>query len=334
MSFQLTIRRAGSEDSGTSEYVYEYDKAEVLIGRDEAVDVRLPHPTISLVHLRLLRKKGKLLAIDLGSTNGAYLDGVRLCPEAEYELSSRSVLSLGPFEISLGVAQAARPPRGPTAPEDTARYARQMVLEMLGAMGALQAPSFEVKTGPQRGQKLALDLSAPVRVGRGEDCALRLEDADASRHHLEVWREGDAVLVRDLGSKNGLVVNGGRHASATPRRLRDSDELQVGRTVLRFADPTEQYLRNLADAPAVPSPAKQPRAAVESGAGPAAEPASPSTAASALAPAEAASAPGAMPAAPAAGELPPGKDASALVVAVVAGTVLIGAALGLIYWLI
>lgn len=78
----------------------------------------------------------------------------------------------------------------------------------------------------------AYELTTPVTVlGRGTDCDLRLVDPGVSRHHVELRVEGDEVLLVDLGSTNGTVVNG-RPARRTS--LRDGARIQIGHTMLVF----------------------------------------------------------------------------------------------------
>jgi hypothetical protein len=82
-------------------------------------------------------------------------------------------------------------------------------------------------------RELVLSPSA-VRwiVGRGKTADLVLDDEDVSREHFEVLRQPDgALMVFDLGSKNGLVVNG---RETNEHRLASGDELRAGTTVLRF----------------------------------------------------------------------------------------------------
>jgi pSer/pThr/pTyr-binding forkhead associated (FHA) protein len=76
--------------------------------------------------------------------------------------------------------------------------------------------------------------SARWVVGRALGADLVLYDPDASREHFEVVRSmrGD-YLAQDLGSKNGLFVNGvrGRGYALSP-----GDELRAGATLLRFEE--------------------------------------------------------------------------------------------------
>jgi sigma-B regulation protein RsbU (phosphoserine phosphatase) len=70
-----------------------------------------------------------------------------------------------------------------------------------------------------------------LTVGRGEHCSLVIRDSAASRQHLEIRDTGEGFLCRDLGSRNGTLVNGVRADSV---ELRDGDRIRVGETELRF----------------------------------------------------------------------------------------------------
>ncbi len=72
-------------------------------------------------------------------------------------------------------------------------------------------------------------------LGRGDEATLRLFDETASRRHAEVRREGDGVVVEDLGSANGTRVNGAR---VTRALLADGDEIAIGDVRLRLLSPT------------------------------------------------------------------------------------------------
>lgn len=49
-----------------------------------------------------------------------------------------------------------------------------------------------------------------MRIGRDEDCGLRLRHPSVSRVHAELRGEGGSWRLRDLGSKNGTHVDGSR----------------------------------------------------------------------------------------------------------------------------
>jgi DNA-binding NtrC family response regulator len=51
-------------------------------------------------------------------------------------------------------------------------------------------------------------------IGRDEDCAVRLAGNDVSRRHASLRRNGAELVISDLGSRNGVRVNGRLVASA------------------------------------------------------------------------------------------------------------------------
>ncbi len=72
-------------------------------------------------------------------------------------------------------------------------------------------------------------------VGRDDDCHVSLPGNSLSRHHADIVRDGPLHLVRDLGSLNGVAVNGKRvsHAPLSP-----GDVLRLGSWLgLVLADP-------------------------------------------------------------------------------------------------
>lgn len=52
---------------------------------------------------------------------------------------------------------------------------------------------------------------AKLLVGRRESCDICLRFANVSAHHCEITLEEGYFYVRDLGSRNGVKVNGVRH---------------------------------------------------------------------------------------------------------------------------
>lgn len=67
-------------------------------------------------------------------------------------------------------------------------------------------------------------------IGRGEDCDLRLNAGRISRRHVEIYRQGPLVALRDLNSTNGAWVDGKRTRHSAVRHgtlLRVGDWLGV-----------------------------------------------------------------------------------------------------------
>lgn len=88
-----------------------------------------------------------------------------------------------------------------------------------------------IHAGPQAGIEFSLDRPV-VRIGRGSMNEIVIQDNQSSRQHAEISREGDQLVVRDLGSTNGTFVNGERITG--PRTLRPGDQLRIGETTFGF----------------------------------------------------------------------------------------------------
>ena len=70
-----------------------------------------------------------------------------------------------------------------------------------------------------------------VVLGRSRECDITLEDPNVSRRHAEVRLENGAWWIVDLGSTNGIEVNGERVKRA---QLDNKDRIVLGRTELAF----------------------------------------------------------------------------------------------------
>jgi pSer/pThr/pTyr-binding forkhead associated (FHA) protein len=229
----LRVRRVGGEH-----FEIPIDREVTLIGRGAACDVLLPDDAVSSVHARLEQRKGELWLLDQGSTNGTRLGDDRLGAEA-VRWPADALVRIGAFELAIVEARA--PVEGDQGTR-TLTLAMRLLKEAMGEGGLTR---LVVESGPDAGKLLPLrDPGDVVVLGRGEDLPHALADADVSRHHAEVRRDWSGALARDLGSKNGTRRNGGPLVEET--RLADGDTLELGKTTLRFHDPTRRYLDELA----------------------------------------------------------------------------------------
>ncbi|MDQ7780629.1 MAG: sigma-54-dependent Fis family transcriptional regulator, partial [Planctomycetota bacterium] len=94
---------------------------------------------------------------------------------------------------------------------------------------------FKIMKGPNVGT--AYELDGELFIGRDAGNDIVVADHTASRHHVKVSVVNGQVFVKDLGSNNGIFVNG---AKMTEHVLRETDQLLVGKTlfVLESGEPT------------------------------------------------------------------------------------------------
>ena len=95
-----------------------------------------------------------------------------------------------------------------------ARPAHRAVVHVLGG-----------DTPPQR-------LADETIVGRLPECDLTLDEPSVSRRHAKIARDADDWRITDLGSTNGVKVNGERVATAD---LQHGDRIELGSARLAFS---------------------------------------------------------------------------------------------------
>ena len=93
-------------------------------------------------------------------------------------------------------------------------------------------PYLLVLSGPQLGEILALEPGRELVVGRDPACDFPVRDTGVSRRHASVTVTAEGLRVRDLGSTNGVFVEGLRVGDCT---VAEGQRLQMGmHTALKY----------------------------------------------------------------------------------------------------
>lgn len=88
-----------------------------------------------------------------------------------------------------------------------------------------------VENGPQHGLTYVLGPGNTI-AGRGGDCAIFLADVTVSREHVRFSVDANGLSMTDLGSTNGVYVNGERKDAGA---LTEDDDLMIGKFHLRVS---------------------------------------------------------------------------------------------------
>ncbi len=121
------------------------------IGQGPHAGLRLDHPTVSAHHCRVYREGGRLLLSDRQSTNGTWMNGLRIY-EVDLPLGSR--FRVGPFELSVMANRPAAEDSGVVEFEgifaaDPAMHALFAQIERVAASSAPVAIFGETGTGKE-----------------------------------------------------------------------------------------------------------------------------------------------------------------------------------------
>jgi Protein of unknown function (DUF3662)/FHA domain len=150
-------------------------------------------------------------------------------PEIGFKTDDR--LRLGEFGIQ---ARLVRPHEDPQLEPHQAEEGHTMVYS---SSERLQAPLRE--PDPRRasarlriGGRTELLGSAGAVLGRSREADIVLDDANVSRKHAEIRPSGGSWTVRDMGSTNGVKVNGRRIEGA--QSLKPGDVIELGTSHATF----------------------------------------------------------------------------------------------------
>jgi len=89
-----------------------------------------------------------------------------------------------------------------------------------------------IREGPGAGDRFEVLPGRVYTIGRGTFCDIKLFDSEVSRAHCELSITDDGISVSDLGSLNGIYVDGKRTTNET---LRGGETLRLGLTTLGVA---------------------------------------------------------------------------------------------------
>jgi hypothetical protein len=145
------------------------------------------------------------------------------------EIERGEGLDTGMFRVTAEVYTG-----GDVAPQP---YQSDPYQQQAGA-GGYQQPGGGPGGGPARnvrlmssdGRAYPLSIGSTV-IGRGDQANLRLPDVGISRRHARLDFDGSQVVLTDLGSTNGTMVNGQRVSAVA---LNGGDVVQLGTTTLTF----------------------------------------------------------------------------------------------------
>lgn len=211
---------------------------ETTIGRDQVNAIALADPLVTRRHAVVAVIGGAIELRDLGSSNGTWVNNARLTtPRALQEGDTidigqtRFVFRRGGGGGAVAAGSGGAVAMGPVGADEPTRLLDPATLRVSPPRPAGFA--LEIVAGPGTGGRFALAPATSATIGREAQNAIQLRDSQASRRHAEVRADaGGRVTVRDLGSRNGTLVNGRPIADAVP--LREGDDVRIGDTTLRL----------------------------------------------------------------------------------------------------
>ncbi len=210
------VIRCGRKELG--EYLIEGEVTTIGRGRDNTLC--LEDGSVSRQHARIKRDKDKYIIEDSGSRNGTFVNGKRV---SRQNLQSEDRVEVGGY-ILIFQERPTVIEKGETTIDKKGR----------------PVPLSEPMTGPGliiiRGANTARRFPVgrqELRIGRAEGNDIVLLNDTISRNHAKIVRKEGKVILKDLGSQNGIVVNGKK---VKEKNLKDGDEIEIGPISFKFVE--------------------------------------------------------------------------------------------------
>jgi len=243
----------------------------MTVGRQAGVFLLIDEATVSRRHAEISWANGQYILLDLGSSNGTFVNNVRLEPTSTYVLKANDIVLFGKvakynFIVRVVNGQVKRLPVSSPSLVDVTRMdvkiiagdANKLGQPILNADGSLLLPgatmplpaavvatlknsaALVVLTGDMTsdGKRppmiFMLKEGKSTIIGREENVDIKLADPVVSRQHAEVFPSPTGCYIRDLGSSNGLMINQVKIGNAY--HLSHNDCITLGGSVLYFVD--------------------------------------------------------------------------------------------------
>lgn len=175
-------------------------------------------------------------------------EGYALASALHVRFHTDENLQLGEFGIQAQMSRdedESRPARGPSSerPRESSSDGprEEGGRTMIYSNAERMREAVERTGGPSRRSKALLVVSGrqvvvPPRgavLGRSRECDVVLDDSSVSRRHAQLRPQGEEWTLEDMGSTNGVRVNGSPVRGA-PRVLQSGDRIKLGSTEMRF----------------------------------------------------------------------------------------------------
>jgi pSer/pThr/pTyr-binding forkhead associated (FHA) protein len=187
----------------------------VTLGRKADCNIRLINPTVGRHHCQVSLANGQLVAKDLKSSNGTFINGNKI---ESGKLKDGDVLECGTAEVKIKAIAAS-------------------VVEEVSSGDTWSDEAFEEEMGPpnwflvytdDERRITTVEMAMKVRVlaiGEDKSCEICIKDRGMEGEHIEMNWEYGVLVVRDLGTAVGTTLNGRKIDEVV---LRNGDVITCG----------------------------------------------------------------------------------------------------------
>lgn len=226
---------------GGPEQEFELGKTRVTLGRSNTNDIILSDSRVSRNHARLECSTAGCTLVDLGSSNGSFVNEQRVQRKL---LQPGDIITVGSHQLRYDISGLTEE-ANMTVIDMEADLDQVLDQEVLPfSINETSQPRLVVMT-PRRTWEVPLGDVDELSIGRADTNQLILEHPKVSRNHAEIQRKGELFVLRDLGSTNGILYGEERVDQLI---LQDGDEFKIGDATMVYKSGFVEESLTMADA--------------------------------------------------------------------------------------
>lgn len=232
------------------------DKNEWVLGRDpDSTDIVLEDPMVSRRHAIVRLTPEGFILENLSSVNPALQNGMVIADPVL--LKEGDIIQIGStfFNFTEKAPETATPPASFEKPLAEAGPAAEMPSEIHFGPHSETRWMLKVISGPNAGAEFAMTRGSTYLIGKDPNiCDIVFQDLSVSRQHARLTVDDqENVYIEDLGSRNGVIVNG--ELISNKQLLSSQDLVALGTTTFVVVDRREARETIVSPALALPQAA-------------------------------------------------------------------------------
>jgi ABC-type multidrug transport system ATPase subunit/pSer/pThr/pTyr-binding forkhead associated (FHA) protein len=216
-------------------------KPSVWLGRDPSCEIIFDSSsgTVSRKHAEIKVENGDYVILDNNSFNGTLVNEQRITTPIPLYNGDEIQLGIGGPELRFSSPSRVAPAGADLAGQRSVQSLPAVAIPDAGSpktivfnKGASSSPKIDAAASsePQLIMTVAFGQKNTLTIGRDDSNDISLDGLQISKRHAKLVRSGADVVLDDLGSTNGVFINGNR---VSRQVIRPEDSVQIGTFVLR-----------------------------------------------------------------------------------------------------
>jgi len=227
--------------NGASRQPFALSKPSVWLGREPACEIIFDSSsgTVSRKHAEIKIENGEYVIHDNNSFNGTLVNEQRITSPIPLYHNDQIQLGIGGPILRFTSPTRVAPAGADLAGQRSVQSIPSIAIPDAGSpktivfnKGASSSPNLDAgaSSEPQLLMTVAFGQKNTLSIGRDVSNDISLDGLQISKRHAKLVRSGADVVVDDLGSTNGVFINGNRVSRQVIRR---EDSVQIGTFILR-----------------------------------------------------------------------------------------------------